>query len=96
MDIVGLIGASARTTWLQNPRSWDLLSLGSIRLDRHDHIAGWGSQPSGELVPGTGCPKLEGASLNGWPAPRYKFTRRSGGETCNQTIDRLRSQVSLP
>ena len=29
-------------------------SLGSIRLDHHDHIAGWGSQPSGELVPGTG------------------------------------------
>ena len=30
------------------------------------------------------------------PRPQYKFTKRSGGETCNQSTDRLRSQVSLP
>ena len=49
-------------------REWAILSLGSIRLDHHDHIAGWGSQPSGELVLGRGGrPELEGASLNDWP-----------------------------
>ena len=48
MRIDGLVSA-------QDKESIDLQpSLGSIRSDHHDHIAGWGFRPSGEFVSRTG------------------------------------------
>ena len=62
----------------------EINSLGSIRLDHHDHLQDGALNRLVNLYRGRGgCPKLEGASLNGWPI--WRVVILLSGLICNRS-----------
>ena len=62
----------------------EINSLGSIWLDHHDHLQDGALNRLVNLYRGRGgCPKLEGASLNGWPI--WRVVILLSGLICNRS-----------